>query len=43
MRRAVRALRQNREVDTQAQDWITYRRAPQSSIEVMRAHFVTHR
>lgn len=43
MRRAGGALGQNREVDTQAQDWITYRRAPQSSIEVMRAHFVTHR
>jgi len=43
VRRAGGALGQNREVDTQAQDWITYRRAPQSSIEVMRAHFVTHR
>ncbi len=43
MRRAVVALGQNRKVDTQAQDWITYWRAPQSSIEVMRAHFVTHR
>ena len=43
MRRPVGGLRQNRRVDTQAQDWITYWRAPQSSIEVMRAHFVTHR
>jgi AraC-like DNA-binding protein len=30
-------------VDTQGRDWARYWRAPDSSIEVMRAHFETHR
>jgi AraC-like DNA-binding protein len=34
---------QNRRVDTQPRDWARYWRAPDSSIEVMRAHFETHR
>jgi AraC-like DNA-binding protein len=34
---------QNRGVDAKARDWARYWRAPDSSIEVMRAHFETHR
>ncbi len=44
MRRGGARLLQNRRVDAvRARDWARYWRAPGSSIEVMRAHFETHR
>ncbi len=43
MRRGVVRLLQNRRVAERARDWARYWRAPGSSIEVMRAHFETHR
>lgn len=43
MRRGTAELMQNRSVERRARDWARYWRAPGSSIEVMRAHFETHR
>ncbi len=47
MRRATRLLLQNQrvtvEVDRRDRDWARYWRAPGSAVEVMRAHFETHR
>jgi AraC-like DNA-binding protein len=43
VRRGVVRLLQNRRVENTARDWARYWRAPGSSIEVMRAHFETHR
>src|SRR5581483_6104774 len=43
VRPGVVRLLQNRRVEKRARDWARYWRAPGSSIEVMRAHFETHR
>lgn len=43
VRRGTAGLMQNRSVEQRARDWARYWRAPGSSIEVMRAHFETHR
>jgi len=43
VRRSARPVLQNRGVDAQTRNWARYWRAPDSSIEVMRAHFETHR